>query len=101
MVWPPRLELKGLLGLNNLSKDSVLLFDIGQPHLFPHFDGLKSDSLSFSYNPRLGGDLGPHSHVVMSRQRCLDDNHMGRLGDVNCNHLAMNSIGSSTGCRTA
>ncbi len=101
MVWPPRLELNGLLGLNNLSKDSVPLFDIGQPHPFPYTDGLQCDSFPFSYNLRLGGDLRPHSHVVMCRQRCLDDNHMRCLGDVYRNHLAMNPIGPSTGCRIA
>ena len=99
-LMAPCPEPEALLNLNDSGKYPVPLFDIGQPHHLTHSDGLKRDLLPLSHNPGLGCHLGPHGHIVMLGQRCLDDNHMGRFGDVHRHHLAMNPIGPPASCLT-
>ncbi len=99
-LMAPCLEPEALLNLNDPSKYPVPLFDIGQPHHLTHPDGLKRDLLPLSHNPGLACHLGPYGHIIMLGQRCLDDNHMGRLGDVHRHYLAMNPIGPPAGCLT-
>ena len=99
-LMAPCPEPDALLNLNDPSKYPVPLFDIGQPHHLTHSDGLQRDLLPLSHNPGLACHLGPHGHIIMLVQRCLDDNHMGRLGDVHRHYLAMNPIGPPAGCLT-
>jgi len=89
-----------LLNLDHLSKYPIPLFYIGQPHRLTHSDGLKRSPLPLSGNSGLGCHLGPHGHIVMLTQGCLDDNRVRRLCDVDRHDLAMNPIAAPIGCPT-
>lgn len=89
-----------LLNLDGLSKDPIPLLDIGEPHRFTDSDGLKPNPLPLSGNLALGCHPGPHGHIVMLTQGCLDDNRVRSLCDVYRHDLAMNPIATPIGCPT-
>ncbi len=87
-----------LLNLDDLSKHPIPLLHIGQPHRFTHSDGLKPDPLPLSGHLGLTCHPGPHGHIVMLTQRCLDDNRVRRLCGIYRHDLAMNPIAAPIGC---
>ena len=86
-----------LLNLNAPGKYPIPLFDVGEPHRFTYFDGLKRDSCLLSHNLCLSGHFGLHGHIVMFTQRCPDDNHMGSVAHMYRHDLTMDSVGPPAG----
>ena len=86
-----------LLNLDDLSKHPIPPLHIGEPHRLTHSDGLKPDLLPLSGNLGLGCHPGPHGHIVMLTQGCLDDNRVRLLCDIYRHDLTMNPIAASIG----